>query len=158
MSKLSRRNVIVGAAAASLALNGAAHAAPVEAARASPAMPDPVLPLARTWIAERAEADALMARWSDLEAELPRAAMGDRKSPLPQARAMRAIDCRLRRLLAKLSRDAERIAPMRAQSREGALAKIEMALAILEPVDVEEHSWALVAAGFADLSRLTERG
>lgn len=143
MSKLTRRKLIVGAAAA-----------PLTAPIAASAPADPVLPLARTWIAERAEADALMARWSELECTLPRGAMGDRKSALPQARAMRAIDCRLRRLLVKLGRDAERIAPMQAPTREGGLAKIEMALAILEPVDVEEHSWALVAAGFDDLRGL----
>ncbi|MFN3465295.1 MAG: hypothetical protein ACK4X1_14595 [Terricaulis sp.] len=144
MSKLTRRNLIAGAVAAPLTVGLGAQA---------PA--DPVLPLARTWIAERATADALMARWSDLEAEV----MGEaraRRRVLPQAREMRAIDRQLKRLLKKLSRDAERIAPLRATSRTGALAKIEMALAILEPVDVEEHSWGLVAAGFADLTRLAE--
>lgn len=148
MSKLTRRKLIAGAAAAPLVGTIAA---------ASPA--DPVLPLARVWIAERAEADALMARWSELECKLPVSLIGAKHSDVPEARGMRAIDRRLKRLLVKLGRDAERIAPMRALTRAGALAKIEMALAILEPVDVEEHSWALVAAGFDDLTRLTaERG
>jgi hypothetical protein len=145
MSKLTRRKLIVGAAAA-----------PLLGMAPPPPAPDSVLPLAQTWIAERARANALMARWSQLEDELPRGMLGARGRHLPQQKTMRTIDRQLRRLLEKLNRDAGRIAPMQARTTAGALAKIEMALAILEPVDVEEHSWGLVSAGFADLTRLGE--
>jgi hypothetical protein len=146
MSKLTRRNLIAVAAAAPL----------LAATRSGTSTLDPVSGLARTWIAERKRADALMARWGDLEHELPPGMLGKRGRHLLQQKAMRVIDRELKQLFAKLNRDAERITRMQARSRAGALAKIEMALAILEPVDVEEHSWGLVNSGFADLTRLGE--
>lgn len=146
MAKFTRRNLIL-----------AALAAPLIGAATAKAAADPVFPLARKWLEGRKRADALMAEWGDLEDQLPSGMLGKRGRHLPQQKAMRAINRELKRLLAKLNRDAERISHMRARSAAGALAKIEMALTILEPVDVEEHSWGLVNSGFADLTRLGER-
>jgi hypothetical protein len=149
MAKLSRRTLIAGAAAAPLAGTAGAPA---------PAPADPVVPLARVWIVERETADALLSRWGRLEDALPvsptLSLTQALRSGLPEAREMRAIDRRVRLLLRKLARDAEHIVPMQAVTAEGGLAKIEMALKILEPVDVEEFSWALVQAGVEDLRRL----
>jgi hypothetical protein len=67
---------------------------------------------------------------------------------------MRAIDRRYERLRRKLTHAAERIVATRAITVEGALAKIEMALKILEPMDCEPFSWDLIQGGFDDLRAL----
>src|SRR5690606_35388794 len=74
MAKISRRNVIAGAAVAPLALNGAAHAAPEKPGRevrtAPTSKPDPVVAKAASWIAAYDAREALIWEWQHQETAL----------------------------------------------------------------------------------------
>lgn len=148
MAKLSRRKLIAGAAATPLA--GAAGAPP-------PPKADPIVAKVRAWLAGRAEHDALAREWARLETKLmakTRAKMNmtqARRSGAPEARAMRVLDKRIVAAWKKLNRAAGRIVVMRPTSAEGALAKIELGLAIQGPYDWEDFAYALLQDGFEQL-------
>lgn len=164
MAKLSRRKLIAGAAAAPLALNGAAHAALAEASRDfSPraAKPDPIVAKAAAWMAEHDRRDAMMLEWRNWESALcdkikgtPMGLTEAMRSGLPEARVMRALDRRIKAAGKRLDRTAGRIVLTRAQSAEGALAKVEMGMKLQGPYDWEEYAYALVLGGIEQLREL----
>jgi hypothetical protein len=165
MSKsISRRKLITGAAVAPLALNGAAHAAPAKPgreARTAPApAPDPVVAKAAAWMAAYDAREALIREWQHQEtalfAKVKAAGLSvDRgmRSQMPEARAMRALDRKIKTSRKKLDRDAGRIVLMRATSAQGALAKIRVGLRIQGPYDWnDEIVEALVQDGCEQLA------
>ncbi|MDO8297449.1 MAG: hypothetical protein Q7T19_13540 [Caulobacter sp.] len=145
MTRPSRRGIVTGLAVAGVGAVGWRT--------------DPLVALVKTWIADREAASALLIEWGRLEhwqslactATSPGQA---RRGDFSETREMRTIDRRHERLRRKLTRAAERIIATRAITVEGALAKIEMALKILEPMDCEEFSWGLIQGGFDDLRAL----
>lgn len=169
MPKLSRRNVIAGAAVAPLALNGAAHAAKPGRAEAPPTAPtsnpDPVVAKAAAWMAAYDAREALIREWQDQEtalfAKVKAANISvDRgmRGGMAEARAMRALDRKIKTARKKLDRDAGRIVLMRATSARGALAKIMVGLRIQGPYDWnDEIVEALVRDGCEQLALMLER-
>lgn len=164
MSKLTRRKLIAGAAAAPLVLNGAAHATPEEGRptpRTSPApKPDPVVAKVAAWMAERDAIDAMMEEWAELEVALfdklkPRGLSLTQacRSGLPEARAMRALDRKIKPGLRRLHRQAARVVLMRPTSAQGALAKIRLGVKIQGPYDWnDDYVYALVQDGCEQLA------
>lgn len=153
MAKLSRRAVL-----SSLAVAPASAALPM-APRSPPPTPDPIVAEIAAWLAARDRAEALLTDWQCLEGQLslkckPMSLTEASRRGFAEVRQMRALDRRYKRLAKKLDRAAGRITAMRASSAAGGLAKLEMALRILEPMDCEEFSWALIQGGFEDLRAL----
>ena len=170
MAKISRRNLIAGAAAAPLALNGAAHAAPAKPGRAeartSPVSnPDPIVAKVDAWMAAYDAREALIREWQHQEtalfAKVKAAGLSvDRgmRSGMAEARAMRALDRRIKAARRKLDRDAGRIVLMRATSAQGALAKIMVGLRIQGHYDWnDEIVEALVQDGCEQLALMLAR-
>ena len=125
---------------------------------------DPLVERIATWFKQRDAADALSKEWQDLEHKLALKRKTLRldlnqatRSGLSEARQMRLLMQRLRATDRKLDRAAQRILVMRAASRQGALAKIEMALRIQAPVNSQEPAWALIRAGFEELRQYIDR-
>lgn len=152
---LSRRKLIAAVAAAPLIAASAGMAPSPQRA------PDPVIAKVRSWVAAKEGQDALVRRWQDLENRLcdkirplGRGLTQASRSALPEARQMRTLMRQIRLADRKLDRAAGRLILQRAKSPEGALAKIEMGLRIQEPLDCEEHAWALLQSGFEELSLL----
>lgn len=114
MAKLSRRNLIAGAAAAPLTLSGAAHAAPAKpAARASVTETDPIVAKVAAWMAAYDAREALIREWQDHENALYAKVKTmnisvDRgmRSGMAEARAMRALDRKITASRKKLDREA----------------------------------------------------
>lgn len=170
MPKICRRKLIVGVAAAPLALSGArAKPGSAEGSRASPiaptSKPDPVLARAAAWIAERDAIDAMMREWQELEVALcekigPTAIPLTRahRCGLSEARAMRALDRRIKTGLRRLERMARAIVLLRPMSAEGALAKIRVGLRIQGPYDWEDYAFALVQDGCDQLALMLGHG
>ncbi|PZO47647.1 MAG: hypothetical protein DCF16_17450 [Alphaproteobacteria bacterium] len=165
MPKLSRRNLIAGAAAAPLALNGAVHAAPA-APRTSPAStPDPVVAKAAAWLADRDSIDAMAEEWSALEVVLfdkvkamKLSVERGMRSGLPEARAMRVLDRKIKVGLRRLERTARVIVLMRPTSAQGALAKISVGMRIQGPYDWnDDYVYALVQDGCEQLALMLAR-
>ena len=162
MAKISRRNLIAGAAAAPLALNGAAHAAPLKPSRAEA---DPVVAKVAAWMAAYDAREALLLEWQDFETALFAKVKAlnisvDRgmRSGMAEARAMRALDRKIKAARRKLDRDAGRIVLMRATSAQGALAKIMVGLRIQGPYDWnDEIVEALVQDGCEQLALMLAR-
>jgi hypothetical protein len=126
--KFSRRKLILGAAAARLAL-GSVKAAPAKAMSPRAAKADPIIPKVRAWAAEHDARDAMMREWQDLEVALcdrikrtPLGLTEAMRRGLPEARAMHKLDRRIRAAGKRLDRAAGRIILNRAISAEGALA------------------------------------
>ncbi len=125
---------------------------------------DPLVDLIAAWFKQKDAADALSKEWQELEHELSLKRETLRldlnqaaRSGLPEARRMRLLMQRLRAADPKLDRAAQRILQMRAGSRQGALAKIEMALRIQAPINPQEPAWALIRAGFEELRQYIDR-
>lgn len=164
MSKLTRRKLITAAALAPLALNGAA---PGRAeARTSPAPnPDPIVAKVAAWMAAYDAREALLREWQDHENALfaKVKAMNisvDRgmRSGMTEARAMRALDRKIKASRKKLDRAAGRIVLMRAASAQGALAKIRLGLRIQGPYDWNDDIVeALVQDGCEQLALMLAR-
>ena len=164
MPKLSRRNLIAGAAAAPLALNGySAEGAAAKPARKPPApvaKADPVVAKVEAWLADRDAIDAMMLEWQDHESALcdriestPMNLTAACRSGLPEARAMRALDRKIKPGLKRLHRVAQHIVLMRTTSAEGALAKIRLGLRIQGPYDWnDDYVYALVQDGCEQLA------
>jgi len=169
MAKISRRKLITGAAVAPLALNGATHAAPAKAPRASRPAPasnaDPIVAKVAAWMAAYDAREALIREWQDHEtvlfAKVKAANISvDRgmRSGMAEARAMRALDRKISASRKKLDRDAGRIVLMRATSAQGALAKIRLGLRIQGPYDWNDDIVeALVQDGCEHLALLLAR-
>ena len=166
MAKLSRRIFIAGAAAAPLAgaarVGGASCAKPSTPApaRASVAKSDPIVAKVAEWIAVQDTREAMMLEWQDWENALCAKIKPTRmnltqaaRSGLPEARAMRALDRKIKTAGKKLDRAAGRIVLMQPISQQGALAKIELGLRIQGPYDWEDYAYALLQDGFEQLRR-----
>jgi hypothetical protein len=169
MASLSRRKLIAAAAVAPLAgaVSGA-HAPPfsaiaapkVDATRRS--KPDPLLARTAAWIAERDAIDAMMHEWQDQETALcerikPMTFTQAYRCHLPEARAMRALDRKIKTGLRRLDRTARAIVLLRPVSAEGALAKIRMSLRIQGPYDWEDYAFALAQDGYEQLALMLTR-
>jgi len=153
VSPLSRRELIAAVAAAPVVAASAGIAPNPQ--RAS----DPVVAKVRNWITAKESQDALVRQWQGLENRLCEkirplgiGLTQASRSTLPEARRMRTIMRQIRLADRKLDRAAGRLVLQRAKSPEGALAKIEMGLCIQEPLDCEEHAWALLQSGYEELS------
>jgi hypothetical protein len=171
MPKLSRRNLIAGAAAAApLALNGhSAGPAAADKERLPPNVvapkPDPVVAKVEAWLADRDAIDAMMLEWQDQESALCDRIAGTEmtltqacRSGLAEARAMRALDRKIKPGLKRLHRAAQRIVLMRTTSAEGALAKIRLGLRIQGPYDWnDDYVFALVQDGCEQLAQILAR-
>lgn len=167
MPKLSRRNLIAVAAAAPLALNGhSAGPAAAEQGRAplrpTATKPDPVVAKVEAWLADREAIDAMMLEWQDQESALCERIAGTAmtltqacRTELPEARAMRALDQKIKPGLKRLHRRAQRIVLMRTTSAEGALAKIRLGVRIQGPHDWnDDYVYALVQDGCEQMALL----
>lgn len=171
MPKLSRRNLIAGAAAAApLALNehctwpAAADQERLPPSAAAP-NPDSVVAKVEAWLADRDAIDAMMHEWQDQESALCDRIAGTPmnltqacRSGLAEARAMRALDRKIKAGLKRLHRAAQRIVLMRTTSAEGALAKIRLGLRIQGPYDWnDDYVFALVQDGCEQLAQILAR-
>ena len=160
MTSISRRKLITGAAVAPLALDGAAQARPATSAAQRPrvARPDPIVAAVAAWMADYDAREVMIRTWQAWENALCEKIrpMGMNltqagRSGLPEARAMRALDGKIKIAGKKLDRAAGRIALMRPTSAHGALAKIELGLKIQGPYDWEDLAYALISDGCAEL-------
>lgn len=172
MPKLSRRNLIAGAAAAAAPLALNAHSAEPMATdqrRLPPSAvapkPDPVVAKVAAWFADRDAIEAMMLEWQDQESALCDRIAGTPmnltqacRSGLAEARAMRALDRKIKPGLRRLHRVAQRIVLMRTTSAEGALAKIRLGLRIQGPYDWnDDYVFALVQDGCEQLAQILAR-
>ena len=158
MEPFSRRTVL---AAAASAIADAGKRANTQSSWPLPCAHDPAVALARAGVVAVDERDARRRRWQHLEDELCRKAkpLGFRlqeagRSELPEAREMRVIERQLETMSAQLDQLLEAVVETHAQSIEGALAKMELALRLQEPLDAEEPVWPLLESSFRELSKL----
>jgi len=79
------------------------------------------------------------------------------RSRLDEARALKILSRDIKNADRKLDRAAARIAASTPQSPETALAQIDMGLLIQGPYDWDDHAYALIQSGRAELSRLLAR-
>lgn len=174
MPQLTRRKLVVGAAAAPLALNGAASASALKNGRdpqttrekAAPASKaDPIAAKVAAWMAAYDAREALIREWQNSETNLFAKAKAmnisvDRgmRSGMAEARAMRALERKIKTLRKKLDREAGRIVLMRPTTARGALAKVMVGLRIQGPYDWnDEIVEALVQDGCEQLALMLER-
>lgn len=118
---------------------------------------DPVLDRAASWIARKGRLEAMIRQWQSLESilhakvrrkmEFPEAYDSD----LPEACAMRILNQRIEAAYPELEEEAGAICALPTMSAEGALAKIELGLAVQGPFDWRDHALELVEEGLKDL-------
>ena len=108
----------------------------------------------RRWLEEKAEQSGLERQWQDREHRLMEKcrASGVKfasacKGRSGEAREMRLLMRQIKAIDRRLDIASQSILTMRASSAAGALALIELGLAIQEPLDCEEHAWALLRNG-----------
>lgn len=154
MRSVSRRALMTAVAALPLVAGGQ-RSAGVEAPRQAT---DPVVTAVRQWMADQHAREAMIREWQDWEnalcqriRPLPMNLSQASRSGLPEARAMRTLDRKIKTVGKKLDRRAARIVLKRVTSPEGALAKIEMGLRIQGPYDWEEYAFALIQDGCEQL-------
>lgn len=153
MSRISRRAVISTALALPLA-------APVAAAR--PVRPkDPLVAATSAWMAEDERREAMIRKWQGFESDLfdkaHRLNMDCGKacrSNMPEARAMRVLDREIDRSFNRLVEAAGRASETKARTVEGAIAKIELGLAVQGPFDWQDYALELAQDGLAELKAL----
>jgi hypothetical protein len=159
MPKLSRRTLI---AALPLALDPALNPSPAQALH--PLDPDPLLQEIRAWTQAHRAREAMLHAYSESEERLflKARALGLSanqmlRSRLDEARALKILSRDIKNADRKLDRAAARIAASTPQSPETALAQIDMGLLIQGPYDWDDHAYALIQSGRAELSRLLAR-
>lgn len=164
MAKLTRRNLLAGATVSPLTFDGVLQPSRGEteavARLATVSVADPIARKVNEWIAERDAIDAMMEEWADLEvvlcAKIKSTGMSLTQAyrcGLPEARAMRQLDRKIKPGLRRLDRSAQRIALMRIHSAQGALAKIRLGVRIQGPYDWnDEYVFALVQDGCEQLA------
>lgn len=79
------------------------------------------------------------------------------ESDMPEACAMRVLDRRINAAYPELEAEAGVIWALPTMSAEGALAKIELGLAVQGPFDWREHALELVEEGLKDLRDMIGR-
>ena len=72
-------------------------------------------------------------------------------SELPEASAMRILNKRIEAAYPELEKEAGAISALPTLSAEGALAKIELGLAVQGPFDWRDHAIELIEEGIIDL-------
>jgi hypothetical protein len=118
---------------------------------------DPVPTRTASWIARKARLEAMIRRWQRLESilhtkvrrrlEFPDAYDSD----LPEACAMRILSQRIEAACPDLEEEAGAIRELPTMSAEGAIAKIELGLAVQGPFDWRDHALELLQEGLRDL-------
>lgn len=118
---------------------------------------DPVPERAEAWMAKKARLEAMIRRWQHLESVLYAKTRRDLafdkacESELPEASAMRILNKRIEATYPELEKEAGAIGALPTVSAEGALAKIELGLAVQGPFDWRDHALELVEEGIIDL-------
>jgi hypothetical protein len=122
---------------------------------------DPVCKAVALWRADKARQTALERQWQEREHKLmqKRRAMGVGlkdvgENDCAEAQEMADLMQEIKAIDAKLARAAADLIAMPASGAAGALALIELGLAIQEPRDCEEHAWALLRRGADQLRNL----
>lgn len=159
----SRRALIAGAAAAPLIAAGGAS--PTRATAQEPpterAPVDPAVDLARECLALHRENERLHRRWGDVEAWLADnhdwfKLTEEQQRALPEARKLNDIDRRFAALKKERPRAMRRLRRTPAKSLAGAMGKLRVVVAAIEP-DEFPSAYRLLKATIRDLSAL-ERG
>ena len=157
MTKISRRAVIVGSLAVPLAAPTIAPLAAGTKLQGS----DPLVAAASAWMAEDDRREAMIRNWQGLESDLFDKAHAMKmncakacRSNMPEARAMRALNREIEASFNGLVQAAEQASLMKARTVEGAIAKIELGLAVQGPFDWQDHALELVQDGLAELRAL----
>ncbi|GAM97402.1 MAG: hypothetical protein R3C31_15600 [Hyphomonadaceae bacterium] len=159
----SRRALIAGAAAAPLIAAGGAS--PTHATAQEPpterAPVDPAVDLARECLALHRENERLHRRWGDVEAWLADnhdwfKLTEEQQRALPEARKLNDIDRRFAALKKERPRAMRRLRRTPAKSLAGAMGKLRVVVAAIEP-DEFPSAYRLLKATIRDLSAL-ERG
>jgi hypothetical protein len=161
MPGLSRRTLVVGALAAPLGAALAGTMAGTGAMAAAGPLADPVIARAAKWIAACDLAAAMEAEWQGLETRLfERAALLKMKpllacrSGLGEAKAMRALDRRIKAGYREMERLAGEAAATPAVSLAGAIAKIELGIRVQGEFDWRENALELIEDGVEEVRRL----
>lgn len=159
----SRRALIAGAAAAPLIAAGGAS--PTHTTAQEPpterAPVDPAVDLARECLALHRENERLHRRWGDVEAWLADnhdwfKLTEEQQRALPEARKLNDIDRRFAALKKERPRAMRRLRRTPAKSLAGAMGKLRVVVAAIEP-DEFPSAYRLLKATIRDLSAL-ERG
>ncbi len=127
-------------------------------------LPDPLVERVAAWITERQRLDALTFAWQRLETQLMSRAkalgvdMDDaRGRRLPEARAMRALNGKMKASYRELADLAEGSGLMRAVSVGGALAKVRLGLRVQGRYGWQDHALELVQGGADELGVFLEQ-
>jgi hypothetical protein len=122
---------------------------------------DPLVLASERWSAARSKLDAMEAEWQRLERQLfakARSLAMDvatvRDSELREAKAMRALDRKMRKALSDLAASAARARSLRAASLGEALAKIELGLKVRGAFDWKPNARALAEEGVMEAREL----
>lgn len=108
-------------------------------------------------MAKKARLEAMIRRWQHLESVLHAKTRRNMAfdeasdSELPEASAMRILNKRIEATYPELEKEAGAISVLPTLSAEGALAKIELGLAVQGPFDWRGHALELVEEGVVDL-------
>lgn len=143
--RLSRRHFLAAAPTAMALESGAAPAESLQKR-------------ARAWNDTRELVRGLLLRWQDLETEVLRrtGSLNFRKAARASdtdALEMLAIDKRLPALFESQAAGAAEMAALPCQSIADALAKLQVAIAMVGPEDTEPTVWALLQGGYEHLVR-----
>jgi hypothetical protein len=149
MARLSRRKLVAGMSAAPWLCD-------VELARAATA--DPVLVLCGHYADLVRHGETLLRRWSDREAWLGKhrdwfRLSDDEQKLLPEAQLLYAIDAEYERCTRECTRVLRRLRNVPAETVEGAIAKLSIAVEAIEP---DDHAGAhrVLLSAIADLRAL----
>ena len=118
---------------------------------------DPVPERAAAWMARKARLETMIRRWQNLESILHAKARRQMEFPaaydsdMPEACAMRILDQRIKATYPELEAEAGAIRELPTMSAEGAIAKIDLGLAVQGPFDWRDHALELLEEGLKDL-------
>lgn len=111
-------------------------------------------------MARKDRLEATIRQWQRLESILHAKARGKLDFPdaydsdMPEACAMRILDRRIKATYPELEAEAGAICALPTMSAEGAIAKIELGLAVQGPFDWRDHALELLGEGVQDLRDL----
>ena len=118
---------------------------------------DPVPERAAAWMARKARLETMIRRWQNLESILHAKARRQMEFPdaydsdMPEACAMRILDQRIKATYPELEEEAGAIRELPTMSAKGAIAKIQLGLAVQGPFDWRDHARELLEEGVKDL-------
>lgn len=121
-------------------------------------VPDNAISVCRKWLDQHAEQEALIEGWQKLESEvcsLPgsRNLSHEKKSKLPQSRAMKELDRRINALFRLNENLVSDVINTGASTAQGLLLKLRVA-ASLVPLDENENAYRLLQAIVGDAEKL----